>query len=67
MPGAHAPDAGNPFERRRAGGHPAPMRFVLFLWRALQARRTRAELHALSDRALRDIGLERWQIERLFR
>jgi len=67
MPGAHALDAGNPFERRGAGRHPAAMRFLLFLWRALQAERTRAELRALSDRTLRDIGLERGQIDRLFR
>ena len=67
MPGAHAPDAGIPFERPRAARHPAVMRFLLLLWRALQAERTRAELRALSDRALRDIGLERGQIDRLFR
>ncbi|MGQ0547082.1 MAG: DUF1127 domain-containing protein [Betaproteobacteria bacterium] len=43
------------------------MRFFLSVWKALVGARTRAELHALSDRTLRDIGLERGQIERLFR
>lgn len=43
------------------------MRFLLSLWQALVAARTRAELHALSDRTLRDIGLERGRIDALFR
>jgi uncharacterized protein YjiS (DUF1127 family) len=67
MPGAYAADAPNPFERRRAGRHPSPMNFLRFILRSLAARRTRAELHGLSDHVLRDIGLERGQIERLFR
>jgi uncharacterized protein YjiS (DUF1127 family) len=58
-------------EIRLSGGAQAgivpSMRLLLFLLRALQAQRTRAELRALSDRTLRDIGLERGQIERLFR
>jgi uncharacterized protein YjiS (DUF1127 family) len=33
---------------------------------ARQRARTRRELHRLSDHSLRDIGLERGQIERLF-
>ena len=37
------------------------------LWAAMKAARERAELRALSDRTLRDIGLSRGQIERLFR
>ena len=44
-----------------------PMRFLLLIWRSWAAARTRSELRTLSDRALRDIGLERGQIERLFR
>ena len=43
-----------------------PMRLLLLIWRSWVAARTRSELRALSDRALRDIGLERGQIERLF-
>ena len=34
---------------------------------ALAARRSRMELHALSDRTLKDIGLSRGQIDSLFR
>jgi uncharacterized protein YjiS (DUF1127 family) len=34
---------------------------------ALAARRSRIELHSLSDRTLRDIGLSRGQIDALFR
>ena len=49
------------------GRHPAGMRFFLSVWKALLAARTRAELRALSDRTLRDIGLERGQIDALFR
>ena len=44
-----------------------PMRLLLLIWRSWAAARTRSELRALSDRTLRDIGLERGQIERLFR
>lgn len=43
------------------------MRFLLRLLEAWTAARTRSELHALSDRALRDIGLERGQIDLLYR
>jgi uncharacterized protein YjiS (DUF1127 family) len=54
--------------RRQAGaGMLVPMRFLLFIWRSWAAARTRSELRMLSDRALRDIGLERGQIDRLFR
>jgi uncharacterized protein YjiS (DUF1127 family) len=67
MPRAHAPDAPIPFERRPGGRHPAAMRFLLRLLRAWAAARTRTELRGLSDRALRDIGLERGQIDRLYR
>jgi uncharacterized protein YjiS (DUF1127 family) len=34
---------------------------------ALAAARSRTELHALSDRTLKDIGLSRGQIDALFR
>jgi uncharacterized protein YjiS (DUF1127 family) len=37
------------------------------LWAAMQAARERRELQSLSDRTLKDIGLSRAQIERLFR
>jgi uncharacterized protein YjiS (DUF1127 family) len=67
MPGAHVPDAPNPFERAARGRHPAPMKILASLWRWLLGVRTRSELRGLSDRALRDIGLERGQIDRLFR
>jgi len=43
------------------------MRFLLLIWRSWAAARTRSELRLLSDRTLRDIGLERGQIDRLFR
>ena len=49
------------------GGILPPMRFLLLVWRSWAAARTRSELRMLSDRALRDIGLERGQIDRLFR
>jgi uncharacterized protein YjiS (DUF1127 family) len=45
----------------------ARMRFLLLIWRSWAAARTRSELRMLSDRTLRDIGLERGQIDRLFR
>ena len=67
MPGAHAADAPNPFEGAARGRHPAGMKFILSFWRSLVFARTRAELHGLSDRTLRDIGLERGQIDALFR
>lgn len=51
----------------RPGGIVAAMRFFLFVLKALAAMRTRAELRSLSDRALRDIGLERGQIDSLYR
>jgi uncharacterized protein YjiS (DUF1127 family) len=35
--------------------------------KAREAERTRRELRALSDRALRDLGLTRGQVEMLFR
>ena len=37
------------------------------LRRAWASLRTRSELHALSDRTLRDIGLSRTQIDSMFR
>ncbi len=40
---------------------------ILALHRALQLARARNELHALSDRTLKDIGLTRGQIDSLFR
>ena len=68
MHAAHASDAPNPFERAGPGrACSPPMRFLLFIWRSWAAARTRSELRMLSDRALRDIGLERGQIDRLFR
>ena len=39
----------------------------LRLRRAWASLRTRSELHALSDRTLRDIGLSRNQIDSMFR
>jgi uncharacterized protein YjiS (DUF1127 family) len=39
----------------------------LRLRRAWASLRTRSELHALSDRTLRDIGLSRTQIDSMFR
>jgi len=39
----------------------------LRLWRAWAVARTRAQLYALSDRTLKDIGLHRSQIDSLFR
>jgi uncharacterized protein YjiS (DUF1127 family) len=43
------------------------MRLLLLIWRSWAVARTRSELRMLSDRSLRDIGLERGQIDRLFR
>ena len=43
------------------------MKILASLWQWLLGARTRSELRGLSDRTLRDIGLERGQIERLFR
>jgi uncharacterized protein YjiS (DUF1127 family) len=63
----HGSDAANPFERARGARHPAPMRYLLVLWRAWTAARTRAQLRQLSDRALRDIGLTRRDVDALFR
>jgi len=40
---------------------------VLAVHRAFQVSRARSELHALSDRTLKDIGLARGQIDSLFR
>jgi uncharacterized protein YjiS (DUF1127 family) len=45
----------------------ASMRFLLLIWRSWAAARNRSELRALSDRTLRDIGLERGEIDSLFR
>jgi uncharacterized protein YjiS (DUF1127 family) len=42
-------------------------RFVLHLFRAWRAAGARNELHELSDRTLKDIGLTRGQITSLFR
>ena len=53
--------------RPPGGGMLSPMRFLLLVWRSWAAARTRSELRLLSDRMLRDIGLERGQIDRLFR
>jgi uncharacterized protein YjiS (DUF1127 family) len=39
----------------------------LMLGRAWASLRTRSELHALSDRTLKDIGLSRSQIDSMFR
>ena len=67
MPAAHAQDARIPFERAAGGLHAARMRFLLLIFRSWAAARTRSELRALSDHALRDIGLERRQIDSLYR
>lgn len=40
---------------------------VLAMHRWFQAARVRSDLHALSDRTLKDIGLSRGQIDSLFR
>ena len=53
--------------RPPGGGMLPGMRFLLLIWRSWAAARTRSELRMLSDRTLRDIGLERGQIDRLFR
>ena len=68
MRAAHASDAPNPFEAPGRGRACSPlMRLLLLIWRSWTAARTRSELRMLSDRTLRDIGLERGQIDRLFR
>jgi uncharacterized protein YjiS (DUF1127 family) len=67
MPAAHVQDARIPFEAPAGGRHAPAMRWLLLIWRSWAAARTRAELRGLSDRALRDIGLERGQIDALFR
>ena len=41
------------------------MRQAILRW--LRARRTRLELHALSDHLLKDLGLDRGQIDSLYR
>jgi uncharacterized protein YjiS (DUF1127 family) len=43
------------------------MRFLITLFKRWRAARARGELHELSDRTLRDIGLNRGQIDSLFR
>jgi uncharacterized protein YjiS (DUF1127 family) len=54
--------------RRRAARILAAMRLLQRLFRSwFVAPRTRRELHALSDHALRDIGLDRQRIDALFR
>lgn len=53
--------------RGEGAGMLASMRFLLLIWRSWAAARTRSELRALSDRTLRDIGLERGEIDSLFR
>ncbi len=40
---------------------------VLAVYRSFEVSRARSELHALSDRTLKDIGLTRGQIDSLFR
>ncbi|MGH8692378.1 MAG: DUF1127 domain-containing protein [Burkholderiales bacterium] len=40
---------------------------VVAAYRSFQVSRARSELHALSDRTLKDIGLARGQIDSLFR
>jgi len=43
------------------------MQFLIRLFKQWRAARARSELHELSDRTLRDIGLNRGQINSLFR
>ena len=43
------------------------MRALIRIYEAWKAARARSELQSLSDRTLKDIGLSRAQIERLFR
>jgi uncharacterized protein YjiS (DUF1127 family) len=43
------------------------MRALLRIYKAWVAARARNELHTLSDRTLKDIGLSRAQIDALFR
>jgi len=42
-------------------------RSVVSVYRSFQAARARSELHEMSDRTLKDIGLTRSQINALFR
>jgi uncharacterized protein YjiS (DUF1127 family) len=43
------------------------MNLIARIYRAWLAGRARTDLHALSDRTLRDIGLRRGDIDALFR
>jgi uncharacterized protein YjiS (DUF1127 family) len=43
------------------------MRALMKLYKAWIAARARSELHTLSDRTLKDIGLSRAQIDQLYR
>ena len=43
------------------------MRYLLQLFRKWRAAQARNQLHELSDRTLKDIGLSRGQINSLFR
>ena len=43
------------------------MRALIRIYEKWKAARARSELHTLSDRTLKDIGLSRAQIEQLFR
>jgi uncharacterized protein YjiS (DUF1127 family) len=78
MRAAHALPAQFPFERRGRPAHHARMDFIRpfvsavaaalsALHRAWASARMRRELHELSDRTLKDIGLSRGQIDQLFR
>lgn len=65
---AHALHAEVPFEPRPAAAHSSGMRrffrYFLTRWRE---RKTRRELHLLTDHCLKDIGLSRSQINALYR
>ena len=43
------------------------LRALIRIYQAWKAARARTELHSLSDRTLKDIGLSRAQIDALFR
>ena len=43
------------------------LRALIRIYQAWKAARARSELHTLSDRTLKDIGLSRAQIDALFR